>query len=281
MIRRVLYVIGALIAVAAVLAIAAWVKLRPVMAESITKVDDNLWVFMGGGGNSVVLLSQARDQALVVDTKTGGGARRLKALVAEQAPNAVVTIVNTHAHSDHTGGNGLFAGARVITGECDSAQWEKLSGGVAPPAETIAPDHGRLLRIGDEYVEIRGMGAAHSFNDVIVYLHNRKMLVAGDIVFNQMHPVVFTMAGADTRRWQEALTTLLREYEIHTAVPGHGPVGGWEIIMAQRDYFRLIRESLDNPKELAVVERAYRASFSVPVVLTFRRVVKHMRGERH
>ncbi len=274
-----LWAAGALVLIVVVAGAVLWVELRPLLEETVSQYDDLLWIHTGGGGNSVVLVSPQRDRVLVVDTKMGRGAARLRELVEREAPGAEVTIVNTHLHVDHTGGNVLYPHARVIAGTCDTAAWREASHGAALPDERIAPDQGRVLRVGNEYVEIRSMGAAHSFNDMVVYLHSRKLLVTGDLVFNQWHPAVFRSGGTDIGRWTTALETLLREYEIAHAVPGHGPAGGWEILTAQRDYFRLIRDAIDSDSELAALKRTYRSYASVSRILSFGKVVAFLEAK--
>ena len=44
--------------------------------------------------------------------------------------------------------------------------------------------------VGTETVHVRNMGVAHTTNDAVVYLQNRKMLIAGDILFLGRHPVL-------------------------------------------------------------------------------------------
>jgi len=70
------------------------------------------WVAHGEGGNVLLLVGQG--EAIVVDAKNcgfGGALRREAELLG--AP--VRTLINTHHHGDHTGGNHAFAGdAKMI-----------------------------------------------------------------------------------------------------------------------------------------------------------------------
>jgi len=85
-------------------------------------LDPQLTLYLGGG-NSIVLTSEDGLSALVVDTKMRGAAETLRNYV--KAKN--VTIVNTHDHFDHVGGNALYPQATIIAGEYTKEQWDKDS----------------------------------------------------------------------------------------------------------------------------------------------------------
>jgi hypothetical protein len=53
-------------------------------------------------------------EALVVDPKMSVYARRLKRWIERDLQAKVTTIIDTHYHFDHTRGNKLYPGARII-----------------------------------------------------------------------------------------------------------------------------------------------------------------------
>src|SRR5882762_9635351 len=81
----------------------------------VHKVDDNLYVILGDGGNSGVLIGDT--SVLVIDTKMKQSAERLHQWVDNKAKGKKVYIVNTHIHKDHTGGNHLYNHPVVIAGD--------------------------------------------------------------------------------------------------------------------------------------------------------------------
>src|SRR5438094_10649445 len=63
----------------------------------------NLYLLTGGGGNAVALV---HDKGVVlVDTKSPGWSESVRRAIEDVTDQAVTTIINTHAHGDHTGGN--------------------------------------------------------------------------------------------------------------------------------------------------------------------------------
>jgi len=72
--------------------------------------------------SSTVTLVEVSGQRLVVDT---GSPRSIEGLSAsfekmEIPPDSVKFVVNTHFHSDHIGGNGMFANARIVAHALES-----------------------------------------------------------------------------------------------------------------------------------------------------------------
>lgn len=83
--------------------------------EWIELVPGQAWVTGNSstGGNVLVIVSKG--QALIVDAKFAGISALLRAEAEERAGASITTLINTHHHADHTGGNVAFtADARVV-----------------------------------------------------------------------------------------------------------------------------------------------------------------------
>jgi cyclase len=161
------------------------------------------------------------------------------------------TLVNTHHHGDHTHGNYLLSGASIVGHELcretvidtgihalrplfPNVVWGDLE--VAAPFITFQD---RLdLFVDDLKLELHYMGPAHTTNDVVVWLPERKLLFTGDLAFNGGTPFVAmgSIAGS--------LVALdrLREFGAETIVPGHGPVCGTEVLDDMEAYLRFVQE---------------------------------------
>ena len=136
--------------------------LKRLFTYSIEELDENMTILWGYGGNSVVLRSDDGSKVLIVDTKMGGGAKRLKEVVSAMAPDAEITVVNTHVHADHVGGNKQFVGARIIAGLAEADEWMEETRMDRPPDVALAAGEDRVVAIGDESVHIRNVGRGHS-----------------------------------------------------------------------------------------------------------------------
>ncbi len=119
--------------------------------------------------------------------------------------------------------------------------------------------------VDDVRVDVRHVGTpAHTTNDSIVWLPDRKVLFCGDLLFNGGTPFLLqgSVAGAI-----EVLDGLLKPIGATTIVPGHGAVGGPELIDPVLGYLRFVQASaragrdaglspLDTARELDLGEYA-------------------------
>jgi cyclase len=191
--------------------------------------------------------------ATVIDsTGTEARARAWHAAVRRVTALPVNTLVNTHAHGDHTYGNFVFApGAAIIAHE--KCREEVIAGGlsaqplfsmvdfgetpVTPPFVTFSD---RLkLYVDDLEVELIFVGPAHTSNDVIAWIPERKLLFSGDVIFNGGTP--FALAGS-IGGWLAALD-VVESLGAERIVPGHGAVAGPEVIGVVRAYMHFIQET--------------------------------------
>jgi len=187
-------------------------------------------------------------------TSTERRTRALLDAIGTVTEKPVRTLVNTHHHGDHTHGNYLMSGATIIGHErCREAilnsrippaagVWSEVDWGhlePAPPFLTYAD--GVTLWSGDLRCEVRYVGTpAHTTNDSIVWIPEREVVFAGDLLFNGGTP--FALMGSISG-WIEVLETVLRPLGARTMVPGHGPVCGPEVIDANLAYLRFVQDA--------------------------------------
>ena len=179
--------------------------------------------------------------------------RDFKAAIAKTSANPVGTLINTHAHLDHTFGNFVFRPESTIVGhtrcreEIEAGRDGALAfaQGVFPSVdwgeiEVVAPsltfDDELRLYVDDLELQLIYMSPAHTMTDVAVWIPQRKVLIAGDLIFHQGTP--FALAGS-IGGWLDALDRL-RALDPDVIIPGHGPVAGPGSIDDVADYLRFI-----------------------------------------
>ncbi len=168
--------------------------------------------------------------------------------VAGQGPK---TLLNTHHHGDHTNGNSLAPWTAIIgqercreeilktgilrpDGIWDTVDWGELE--AAPPFITF--EHRLNVWVDDLLVELHHLNrAAHTTNDVVAWIPDRRVLFTGDLVFNGGTPFVLmgSVAGA-----LEALDCIV-ELDPGTIVPGHGPPCGPDAVDVVGEYLRFVQ----------------------------------------
>ncbi len=266
-------VVGAIVIVCGLFIFIGYQKF---MSIDAVEYDPELEILFGGGGNSIILTAEDGLTAFVVDTKMGSAAKAMRKKVKVKG----ILVINTHAHQDHIGGNGLYPDAKLIAGAYTKEQWESGAGKSRYPDETIKPGEEKILRIGSEIVHIRNMGNAHTSNDVVVYLEKRKLLVTGDIVFLNKHPVLFAKSGCKVASWVNVLDSLYNRYDIKALVPGHGDVSDKNALISMRDYFTDIRDAVGDASKLAVLKKKYKAYSSVPGMSSFEKTIAFIKNEQ-
>jgi cyclase len=276
--KKVLIVIGIAIAlVIAVVIVIGRSEYKKFMDVEKISCDKNLTVFLGGGGNSMVLTSDDGAQALVVDTKMGAAAKTLAGNVKAKE----VTIVNTHYHRDHVGGNYLFPNATIIAGAYAPEQWRAMAATSRFPDKVVKPGEEMVLSVAGETVHVRNMGRAHSWDDVVVYLEKRKFLMTGDIVFNHRNPALFAQGGTNVAAWVAVMDSLLIRYNPEKVLPGHGLMSDKSAIVDAKDYFVSISDAIGNPDKIAAVKEKYKNYPGLPLLADFGRTVKFIENEKN
>jgi cyclase len=166
----------------------------------------------------------------------------------------VHTLLNTHSHPDHTAGNGWFPGATIIAQERTRADllaarnapplhgiFEPIDEGELPPAPPfLTYTDGITLWVDDLRCEVRYVGTpAHTTNDSILWVPDRSVLYAGDLLFSGGTPFLLSgsIAGAI-----DVLTDVIAPLGARTIVPGHGPVCDADTIGTTLGYLRFVQD---------------------------------------
>jgi cyclase len=221
---------------------------------SLEQVADGVWAYVqldgSWGLNNPGFLVGGHGVTLIDTCFTERRSRDFLAAVASVTDRPVRTLVNTHHHGDHTHGNWLVPAATIIghercreeviasghgtTGFFPGVDWGRIE--VAPPFVTFTD---RLdVWVDDTRVELSFQGPAHTTNDVACWLPERRILFAGDLVFNGGTPFVVMGSVAGSL----AALERLRALGAQTIVPGHGPVCGPGVIDDQVAYLRFVQE---------------------------------------
>ncbi|MDG9706332.1 MBL fold metallo-hydrolase [Streptomyces sp. DH37] len=239
-------------------------------APSLEEVADGVYAFVQPPGgwclNNAGLVTGRRGgegPPVLVDTAaTEARARRLRREVERVAPGGPGVVVNTHFHGDHTFGNGQFTPRAVVVAHegtrADSAEaglglcglWPGVEWGEVPLTLPTLTFHDELtLRAGDLRVELLHLGPAHTANDVVAWVPERGVLFTGDLVWSGVTPFVLMGSVSGSLR---ALARM-RALAPRIVVPGHGPVGGPELLDETEAYLRWL---------LRVAEEALRDGLS-------------------
>lgn len=95
----------------------------------------------------------------------------------------------------------------------------------------------RDLEVGGRHLQLIEVGPAHTAGDLIVYLPDDRIAVAGDVLFFGVTPVLW---DGSARNWIRACERMLG-MRIDTVVPGHGPLTDLAGVDLMRQYWQFLR----------------------------------------
>jgi glyoxylase-like metal-dependent hydrolase (beta-lactamase superfamily II) len=245
-----------------------------------------------------------RDAVLVVDTGMGPeNGEKVLATAKRLAGSRRLILTLTHFHPEHGFGAQAFKGVAKIhynsaqrdelreKGEAYLGMFKTFGPGVAAALEgtlLVEPDEvydeaSTVIDLGGRRVELRTWGLAHTAGDQVVWLPEERILFTGDLAEERIFPIFPWFppqdATIDADRWAQILTEVA-SWNPTNVVPGHGDLGGVEIVNAVRDYIvdlgRRVRREREAAKgadaivaELAPKIRAEHPDWSAPEWIDF------------
>ena len=220
------------------------------------KLTENLFLITGIGGN--ILLLTGEDGPLLVDTGVPMRGKDLLKAATAAARHPVATVINTHFHFDHTGGNVVLgkAKARIVAHDAtrerlSSAQTVELFNLAIPASPPVALPvltftDAMTLHLNGETIDLLHVPPAHTDTDIIVHLTKANILHAGDLFFNGVYPVIDYSSRGWIGGMIAAIDKVLALANPQTQiVPGHGPMGNVESLKASRDMLAVVQAKIE------------------------------------
>ena len=197
--------------------------------------------------NSTVIVG---DKGVIL-VDTGGSdevGRHIATSVRRITDKPITHVVNTHHHGDHYLGNVAFEGATFISSEkCrrmvleTGGEWLEIMEhdighnlpGTKPLAAEVTYREGTKTETFVHGVRVvfwvpRG---SHTVGDLLIYLPDDKVLVAGDVLVSQVVP---TLQDGFVKNWIKTLDEIRALDAVHF-VPGHGDIMTLHDVTVLRD----------------------------------------------
>lgn len=232
-------------------------QLPPVKAQQVAP---HIWWLHAAGGNMTALIG--KNGTLLVDAEFKPFVPEIIAKLKAIGGAAPQFVIDTHYHSDHTGGNGAMraAGATVIaqTRVRDRMTWvQRPALGASVPAPVPAADlpdityeQHMTLHYDGETVHVRHLPGGHTDGDSIVVFEKANVVATGDLFFNGMYPYIDVNAGGNVNGVIADIDRMLAWMNDKTVViPGHGPVTDKAQLKRYRD---MLVEARDKVRKLIV-----------------------------
>jgi cyclase len=250
----------------------------------VLHVQGNVYILVSAGGNITAQVGD--DGVLLVDTQTAEMSDQIVAAIRELSPEKPIReIINTHHHTDHTGGNANLS----VAG--DKGYWLQNGDQIVGTGATIRAygrtldamaDEGRPFEdwpgntfntprndmyFNGEPIEIIHQPAAHTGNDSIVFFRRSDVISTGDIYVTTSYPVIDLDSGGSINGLLDSLNTII-DMAIPKAlqdggtavIPGHGYVSNEMDVVLYRDMVTIIRDRIQNMIDQGMSLRQVRAA---------------------
>ena len=225
-----------------------------------TSPDDEFWT------NSVIL--EGEHEVMLVDaqlTKTSAE-KVLQEIKETKKPLSLIYI--THEHADHFLGLEVFKESyprtRIIANSAvvdrinkvyqeKINKWEKILGsGAASHVVAISKFDANFVDFDGTKIEIFKHIRGDTDENTLLWIPDQRILVAGDVVFNNMHVYTAETDGTAREKWLNSLEKI-RELNPSVVIPGHSKVGApldsTTAVEFTEKYLMVFEEELKNAKD--------------------------------
>jgi glyoxylase-like metal-dependent hydrolase (beta-lactamase superfamily II) len=204
--------------------------------------------------SNAVLIKGKNEVVLVDSCLIQSDAQKLVSMIRGSG-RELTSVLITHAHPDHYFGSGalheafpaakMYARKEVIDGmrefRAKIVHWQEMYRGELPATLPLPePLLGDSLDLEGHDIAFLDLFMVETVYATAFYLPPQKALIAGDLVYAQAQHYMSDVNDPET--WIEALEGVRKFGPIDKLFPGHGPVGGVELLDASVQWMRDYKE---------------------------------------
>jgi len=199
-------------------------------------VTEQIYMIAGEGGNIGLFIGG--DGTFLIDDQFAPLTEKIVAAIKSVGGDYPKFLINTHYHSDHTGGNEKLGQGGTLIFSHDNVR-ERLSTGSF--IEEFNAKQEALTREGLPVVTFSGdisfhlngdtihaihVPHAHTDGDSIIHIKTANVIHTGDIFFNGFYPFIDVNHGGSLKGMIKAVDKILSLADNNTKIiAGHGPLG--------------------------------------------------------
>jgi cyclase len=248
------YLLSIAVAVSLSISSQSFAQQSPVKIEA-SQLADNIYMISGQGGN-IGLLTGA-EGSFLIDDQFAPLTEKIIEVVKSVGGDVPRFLINTHYHSDHTGGNENLGKAgtlimahhavreRLVNGSYIGAFDMKSGPADKAALPTVTYSEDMHVHINGETIRIIHVPSAHTDGDSFVVFEDANIVHAGDIFFNGFFPFIDGDNGGSVKGVIAGADAMLALTDADSKIiPGHGPLGSREDLQAYRDMLATAYERL-------------------------------------
>ena len=187
---------------------------------TLVPVRDRIFMIRNASsGNVTVLVGD--DAVILIDDKFAQDHDGIMELVRSITDAPIHYVINTHLHPDHVGGNPALQalGADVVASENARRIMAERQ---APGLPNVTMEDFLRIYLDDMPIDLHYYGRGHTDGDIVVYLPEERLLIAGDLfaLYGPYQPVIDYSSGGSLRDWTRTLERVM-QLDFDTVIPGH------------------------------------------------------------
>ena len=217
-----------------------------------TRITNSVYMLEGSGGNIGVLIGE--EGIILVDDQFGPLSEKIKNALKSISDKPVKFVINTHYHSDHTGGNPNFGtdGAVIVSHENTRKRLSADQFLAAFKVEQKATPYEGLpkitftesltLNLNGETVQVIHVKNAHTDGDVIIYFKEANVIHGGDVFVRYGLPFIDQSNGGSIDGMIAASDKILTTANERTVIiPGHGQLSNKKDVLDYKSMLQTVR----------------------------------------
>lgn len=177
--------------------------------------------------NGIVMIND-KQEAYIIDTPWNDQDTKHLVHWLEAKNIKVKASISRHFHLDTAGGIGYLNqhGIATYAGEKTNQLLTKYQ---KARAQHSLADKNNYLAAGE--IEVFYAGAAHSHDNVVIWLAKQQLLFAGCLAKSLTSKGLGNTADANLQQWPNTISTIKQRFpNIKLLVPGHGKVGDVQLL---------------------------------------------------
>ena len=169
-------------------------------------------------------------QALMIDTPMDNDkTKRITRYLKDSMSVDLTKLIIGHFHDDCLGGLGYLQsiGIESIANSMTISKCKEI--GLPIPSTSFTDS--LTFDFKGETIDCRFFGAGHSFDNITVWIPNKRILFGGCLIKSNNSQGLGNLTDAVVSDWDVTIEKLMEKYtDIKTVIPGHGDIGGSELL---------------------------------------------------
>lgn len=241
---------------------------RQDVAVKITKVNGNVYMLQGRGGNIGAIVGS--EGILIVDDDYKTVSEKLRDALKELGSATPKFIFNTHWHGDHTEGNFFFGKDSIIVAHSNVRKRmmdPPMIFGTKTPAypsfalPMVTYTESMSIHFGGDEVKAVHYPTGHTDGDTVVFFTKANVVHMGDNFFVRRFPFVDVDSGGNVQGLINNLASLIKTIPADAKViPGHGPLAGVDDLKSYHDTIvetaKIVTDAMKAGKSLDEIKKS-------------------------